>query len=186
VHIASRVSEDSDIVKRVLNGDLDSFRILMERYQRPVLSMIRRLIWDSHRCEEIGQDVFVTAFQKLSTFDPARSQFSTWLFTIARNMSINALKKKLPLPMAELPETPVSRNPSHDLSDKEIFMQLDETVKALPGKLQRAFVLAEIEQMPYEEIARIEGARLGTVKSRINRARAQIYAAMKNMKGDLP
>src|SRR5687767_8440926 len=176
--------EDSDIVKHVLNGDVDSFRILVERYQRPVLSMIRRLIWDSHRCEDIGQDVFVRAFQKLSTFDPARSKFSTWLFTIARNMSINALKKKLPLPMEELPETPVSGNPSHDLSDKEIFMQLDEAVKALPGKLQRAFVLAEIEQMPYEEIARIEGARLGTIKSRINRARAQVYAAMRHIKGD--
>src|ERR1700690_1274201 len=151
--------EDSDIVKHVLNGDVDSFRILVERYQRPVLSMIQRLIWDSHRCEEIGQDVFVTAFRKLSAFDPARSQFSTWLFTIARNMSINALKKKLPLPMAELPEMLSSRNPSHELLDKEIFMQLDETLKALPGKLRRAFVLAEMEQMPYEEIARIEGAR---------------------------
>jgi RNA polymerase sigma-70 factor (ECF subfamily) len=179
------MAEDSDTVKRVLNGDVDSFRILVERYQRPVLSMIRRLIWDSHRCEEIGQDVFVAAFRKLSTFDPVRSQFSTWLFTIARNMSINALKKKLPLPMEEPPETPVFRNPSHELSDKEIFIQLDETLKALPGKLQRAFVLAEIERLPYEEIARIEGARLGTVKSRINRARAQIYAAMKDMKGDL-
>src|SRR5260221_13951058 len=87
--------EDSDIVKHVLNGDVDSFRILVERYQRPVLSMIRRLVWDSHRGEEIGQDVFVAAFQKLSAFDPARSKFSTWLFTITRNMSINALKKKL-------------------------------------------------------------------------------------------
>jgi len=177
--------EDSEIIKRVLNGDVDSFRILVERYQRPVLSMTRRLIWDSHRCEEISQDVFVAAFQKLSTFDPARSQFSTWLFTITRNLSINALKKKLPLPMEELPETAVSRNPSHDLSDKEIFMHLDETLKALPGKLQRAFSLAEFEQLPYEEIARIEGIRLGTVKSRINRARTRIYAAMKDMKGDL-
>jgi hypothetical protein len=52
----SRMPEDSDIVKHVLNGDVDSFRILVERYQRPVLSMIRRLIWDSHRCEEIGRD----------------------------------------------------------------------------------------------------------------------------------
>lgn len=177
--------EDFDTIKRVLSGDVDSFRILVERYQRPVLSMIRRLLWDSHRCEEISQDVFVTAFQKLSTFDPARSQFSTWLFTIARNLSINALKKKHPVSMAELPETTVCRNPSQELSDKEIFMQLDEIVKALPGKLQRAFVLAEIEQMSYEEIARIEGARLGTIKSRINRARARIYAAMKNMKGDI-
>jgi RNA polymerase sigma-70 factor, ECF subfamily len=179
------VPEDSETVKRVLNGDVDSFRILVERYQRPVLSMIRRLIWDSHRCEDIGQDVFVTAFQKLSTFDPARSKFSTWLFTIARNKSINALKKKVPIPVEHLPESLVSRNPSHDLSDKEIFMQLDETLKALPGKLQRAFLLAEFEQLPYEEIARIEGARLGTIKSRINRARARIYAAMKGMKGNL-
>jgi RNA polymerase sigma-70 factor (ECF subfamily) len=178
--------EDSDIVKGVLNGDVDSFRILVERYQLPVLSMIRRFIGDSHRCEELGQDVFVAAFQKLSTFDPARSRFSTWLFTIARNLSINALKKKHPVLMEKLPETPVSRNPSHDLSDKEIFMHLDKTLNALPGNLQRAFVLAEIEQMPYEEIARIEGARLGTIKSRINRARAQIYAAMKEMKGDIP
>ena len=116
--------EDSDIVKRVLSGDVDSFRILVERYQRPVLSMIQRMIRDRHRCEEIGQDAFFTAFQKLSTFDPTRSQFSTWLFTIARNMSINALKKKLPLPMEILPEMPVSRNPSHELSDKEIFIRL--------------------------------------------------------------
>src|ERR1043165_2684948 len=108
--------EDSEIVKRVLDGDVDCFRILVERYQRPVLSMIQRMIWDSHRCEEIGQDVFVRAFQKLSTFDPARSQFSTWLFTIARNMSINALKKKAPIPVEEPSETPVSRNPSHELS----------------------------------------------------------------------
>ena len=124
--------EDSDIVKHVLNGDVDSFRILVERYQRPVLSMIRRLIWDSHRCEEISQDVFVTAFRKLSTFDPARSQFSTWLFTIARNMSINALKKKLPIPVEHLPEIADSRNPSDDFSDKEFFAQLDKRSKRCP------------------------------------------------------
>ena len=74
--------EDPDIVKRVLNGDVDSFRILVERYQGPILSMIRRLIWDSHRSEEIGQDVFFTAFQKLSTFDPARSKFLPMRFTM--------------------------------------------------------------------------------------------------------
>ena len=155
----------------------------MERYQRPVLSMIRRLIWDRHRCEEIGQDVFVAAYHKLPTFDPARSKFSTWLFTIARNRSINALKKKSPIPVEHLPEILDSRNPSDEFSDKEFFAQMDQTLKALPGKLQRAFILAEFEQIPYEEIARIEGTRLGTVKSRINRARSRLQSAMKDLAG---
>jgi len=145
--------------------------------------MIRRLIWDSHRCEEIGQDVFVAAFQKLSAFDPARSKFSTWLFTIARNMSINALKKKTPIPVEHLPEILDSRNPSDELSDKELFAQMDQILKVLFVKLQRAFILAEFEQMPYEEIARIEGTRLGTVKSRINRGRLRLHAAMKDIEG---
>ncbi len=176
--------EDSDIVKHVLKGDVDSFRILVERYQRPVLSMIRRLIWDSHRCEEISQDVFVAAFQKLSTFDSARSQFSTWLFTIARNMSINALKKKTSAPgRAFARNRSIARNPSDEYSDKEFFAQMDQTLKALPGKLQRAFILAEFEQMPYEEIARIEGTRPGTIKSRIHRARLRLHASMKDMEG---
>ena len=177
--------EDSDIVKHVLNGDVDSFRILVERYQRPVLSMIRRLIWDSHRCEEIGQDVFVAAFQKLSTFDPARSQFSTWLFTIARNMSINALKKKLQSRSRNCPKPSFPEIRPTTFRTRNIFINWTKHSKALPGKLQRAFILAEFEQMPYEEIARIEGTRLGTVKSRINRARSRIYAAMKDMKGDI-
>jgi RNA polymerase sigma-70 factor, ECF subfamily len=175
--------EDSDIVKRVLNGDMDSFRILVERYQRPVLSMIQRLIWDSHRAEEIGQDVFVAAFQKLSSFDPARGKFSTWLFTIARNLSLNAVNKKNPIAMEHLPDLPAAGNPSDDLADRELFDSLDQTLKSLPGKLQRAFILAEFEQMPYEEIARIEGTRLGTVKSRINRARLRLHAAMEDIEG---
>src|SRR3954470_972550 len=178
------MSEDSDIVKHVLNGDVDSFRFLVERYQRPVLSMIRRLIWDSHRCEEIGQDVFVAAFRKLSTFDPARSKFSTWLFTIARNMSINALKKKTPISIEHLPEILDARSPSDEFADKEFFAHMDQTLKGLPGKLQLAFILAEFEQMPYEEIARIEGTRLGTIKSRINRARLRLQAAMKEIEGE--
>jgi RNA polymerase sigma-70 factor (ECF subfamily) len=146
--------------------------------------MIHRLTWDSSRCEEIGQEVFVAAFRNLSSFDSARSKFSTWLFTIARNLSINAGKKKTPLIMEQPPEISDSRNPADDLSENELFAHLDCALKTLPGKLQRAFILAEFEQLSYEEISRIEGARLGTIKSRINRARLRLQTAMKSFEGD--
>ncbi|HEV2319968.1 MAG TPA: hypothetical protein VGV18_09470 [Verrucomicrobiae bacterium] len=79
--------KDCNIVKRVLNGDVDAFRILVERYQRPVLSMIQRLIWDSHRSEEIAQDIFVIAFQKLPAFVKSSMNGTT-----AQNTAFSFLK----------------------------------------------------------------------------------------------
>ena len=76
------MTEELRIIRRVINGDVDSFRLLIERYQRPVISMIRNITNDNHLCEDLGQDVFFTAYKKLASFDPARSSFSTWLFTI--------------------------------------------------------------------------------------------------------
>jgi len=76
------MSDELRIIRDVLEGDIDSFRLLVERYQKPVIKMIRNIIEDYHICEDIGQDVFFTAYKKLSSFDPTRSNFSTWLFTI--------------------------------------------------------------------------------------------------------
>ena len=76
--------EEIQIIKRVISGDTDSFRLLVDRYQGPIMSMIANIIADRHACEDIAQDVFFTAYRKLKSFDPARSEFSTWLFTIAR------------------------------------------------------------------------------------------------------
>ena len=88
------MSEDRDIVSQVLNGDADAFRLLVERYNRPVISMVRNIVSDYAAAEDVAQDVFLTAYKKLSTFDNARSRFSTWLFTIARNKSINAIRAR--------------------------------------------------------------------------------------------
>jgi RNA polymerase sigma-70 factor (ECF subfamily) len=86
--------EDNQTIERILAGDIELFRLLVERYQRPVIRMIRNLTSDSILCEDIAQEVFFTAYRKLSLFDSNRSKFSTWLFIIARNKSINAIKKR--------------------------------------------------------------------------------------------
>ena len=135
-------------------------------------------------CEDIAQEVFFTAYKKLSSFDSARSKFSTWLFTIARNKSINALKKKKLFLMSAPPENSDSSTPADNLANKEFYNQLDKVLLNLPRKQKTAFVMAELEKLSYEEIAQIEGKKLGTIKSRINRAKKKLRLALKNFKED--
>ena len=179
------MTHETEIIRQVLEGDIESFRLLLARYEKPVVRMIRNITYDKESGEDIAQDVFLTAYKKLASFDPARSNFSTWLFTIARNKSLNALKRKKPLSMSELPEKSNPHNPSDDMAKKEFFDQLETGLRALPSKQRRAFILAEFENLSYEEIAQIEGTRLGTIKSRINRAKMRLRTALEEFAGDI-
>jgi len=176
---------ETDVIVRVLNGEVDSFRLLVERYQKPIIRFVRNVVDDSHICEDIAQEVFLTAYRMLGSFDPDRSEFSTWLFTIARNKSLNVLKKKKPLSMPRLPERTSPVNPADVLSQKEFFDELDRALQELPATQKTAFVLAELEQLSHAEIAQIEGVRIGTVKSRINRAKSKLQSALKNLDGEI-
>ncbi len=172
------MAEDAEVIRRILEGDRESFRRLVERYAGPVTRMIRNLTGDDQTCEDLAQDVFLTAYEKLGTFDPHRSQFSTWLFTFARNKSINAARKKKPLYVAEPPERTGPDLPEDIVARDEFLTALDRELLALPLEQRTAFVLAELEHLPYEQIAQIEGVRVGTVKSRISRARDKLMEAL--------
>ena len=174
------MTDEISIIKAVLEGDVESFRELVQRYEKPVIGMIKNLINDRHICEDIAQDVFFAAYKKLSSFDPARSSFSTWLFTIARNKSLNVVKKKRASSMSSLPEKSDTSGPTDVLIQQEFYGQLDTALQNLPAKQKTAFVLAEFEKLPYEQIAQIEGVRMGTVKSRINRAKKKLRLALKS------
>lgn len=173
------MEDDLDMIRRVLEGDRESYRRLVERYAGPVTRMIRNVTGDNQTCEDLAQEVFLTAYEKLGTFDPRRSGFSTWLLTIARNKSINEVRKKRPLYVAQPPERTGPDRPEDLVARGEFFVALDRELLALPLEQRTAFVLAEFERLPYEQIARIEGVRLGTVKSRISRARERLTAALR-------
>lgn len=175
---------DEAAIQRVLAGDTDAFEALVERYQNPVLRMVRNYTCDSHAYEDIAQEVFLTAYRKLGKFDPSRSCFSTWLFTIARNLSWNALRKTQPTVVQEIPEPESNANPDRQMREQEYDSVLEKALQALPGRFRRAFILAEIEKLSYDQIARIEGIRFGTVKSRIHRARQKLQAALKPLLGE--
>ena len=179
------MTQETEIIRQVLEGDIETFRFLLARYEKPVIRMIRNITYDTESCEDIAQDVFLTAYIKLASFDPDRSNFSTWLFTIARNKSLNELKKKKPLLMNELPEKNNPHDPSDDMTKKEFFARLDNILQTLPSRQRRAFILAEFEKLSYAEVAQIEGARLGTIKSRINRAKMRLRKALEEFAGDV-
>jgi len=174
------MAEESDVIRRVLEGDGESFRLLVERYAGPVTRMIRNVAGDDHTWEDLAQEVFLTAYEKLGAFDPDRGRFSTWLFTIARNKSVNAATKKKPIYLADPPERTSPDLPEDSAARGEFLMALDRELLALPLEQRTAFVLAELEHLPYEQIARIEGVRLGTVKSRISRARDKLMEALRH------
>ena len=168
------MTDEIEIIQKISAGDTEAFRFLVERYQKPVISMIRNMLNDPHGCEDIAQDVFFAAFRKLRSFDPARSRFSTWLFTITRNKTLNLIRKKKPVLIDKFPPRTNSPDPSDALTQKEFFAMLDNVLQQLPPRQKRAFVLAEFENLPYEDIAQIECTSLGTVKSRIHREKKKL------------
>ena len=169
--------EELEIIRHVLDGEIDAFSALVETYQSSLTRMLATLLNDERRlAEDVAQDVLVEAFHRLKSFDPARSRFSTWLFMIARSRGINALNRKRPQLFAVPPEPARVDEPQSEL--REDLIILDRAVQQLPPRQKRAFTLAVIEDMPYAEIARIEGTSAGTIKSRVSRAREFLKAAL--------
>lgn len=172
------MSEDEElqIIRRTVDGEIEAFEYLVHHYQDRLLRMIATLLNDERRlAEDLAQIVFVEAFRRLKDFDPARSRFSTWLFMIARSRSLNALKKKRPTLLAELPEQ-YADNPEPEGRDR--LRTLDQALHQLPGKQKRAFTLVALEDLSYAEAAQIEGTTVGTIKSRVSRAREFLKASL--------
>jgi len=166
--------DDASVIQRVLAGEREAYRLLVKRYQQSVFGLLHHLTRDYQECEDIAQEVFLAAYVHLHAFDARRSSFSTWLCTIARNKCVNALKKHRPLVWAELPEQAGPRLPEAIVGEEELFRQLDAGLAALPPEQKRVFVLAELQGLPHEEIARMEQVPLGTVKSRLSRAKEKL------------
>jgi len=173
---------DAELVKRVQAGDKAAFDILVQKYQHKVINLIGRFVSDQAECQDIAQDAFVKAYRAIGSFR-GDSQFYTWLYRIAANTAKNYLASR------------ARKSPSYavDVEDAEHFegesglkeyadpesMLLTEEIKAtvfsaiekLPEDLKSAITLREIDGLSYEEIAQVMDCPIGTVRSRIFRAR---------------
>lgn len=183
----SRVEEapaatDADLVQHALAGFEPAFRQLIQRYQRPVISLINRLIRDPSRAEELAQDVFVKAFDRLDTFDVSR-KFATWLLAIAHHAAVDEVRRGTvrtePLqvsgPHSEIPDARAD-TPAGAIERVELAKALETAIGRLRIEYRELVVLRYQQELTYDEIAEITGMTSGTIKSYLHRARKELAA----------
>ena len=171
---------DDRIASRVLAGDGAAFRTLVERHQAAVFGLLSAILPRAPDREDVAQEAFLAAWRRLDTFDPARGSFAGWLLVIARNRALNALRRRGsggPAPLAERPEPPATEGGAPPPGGGAVG-DLDEALASLSPERRTAFVLSEVHGLPLAEVARIEDVPLGTVKSRVARAREDLRAAL--------
>jgi len=182
---ALRALDDTALVSACLADDSRAFELLVERYQVRLLNFVYRTIGDRDRAEDLVQEVFIRVYRHLGRFDRSK-KFSTWIYTIASNLAKNELRNRSRSPLVlfqaikakfEDEDRPLQfedeGNRPDDLYRKRLLReQVEAAVQQLPAHHREVFVLRELEGNSYEEIAEITGVQLGTVKSRLNRARA--------------
>jgi RNA polymerase sigma-70 factor, ECF subfamily len=173
------VFEEAKIIRQVQAGNTDDFGYLVNRHKSGLFRVVGNLVRPA-QVEDIVQETFIAAFTNICRFDPERGSFRTWIYRIARNMALNARKKRHELPLPEDLIIADKRSPADDAQKNEIFRRLDQALDELRFQDRVIFVLAELEGLSYAEIARIEGLRLGTVKSRLARTRARLRSLLES------
>ncbi|WP_296490047.1 RNA polymerase sigma factor RpoE [Rhodoferax sp.] len=187
---------DAMLVERARAGDQRAFELLVIKYQRRIERLIRRMVRDVDLVEDIAQETFIRAYRALHQFR-GDAQFYTWLYRIAVNTAKRFLLKFKNDPAVFLgtlqsnheedetfqrrSEPSTDETPESVLAAKEIGQAVNAALDALPNDLKQALTLREIEGLSYEEIAEVMNCPLGTVRSRIFRAREAVSAKIKPM-----
>lgn len=174
--------DDRTLVERILGGDRDLFTTLVGRYEKRLINYVYRITHRYEEAHDLAQDIFVKVYLALDRYDP-KYQFSTWLFRIAQNSAIDALRKKS---IAEVPlarpteEEPTGKerefaddgiSPYRALKNKQLSAAIDKAVENLPADYRELIQLRHFAEMSYEEIASMKKLPLGTVKNKLFRAR---------------
>lgn len=175
---------DLQLVRKVRNGDRSAFDLLVVKYQSRVASIISRYVYDSQEVMDLTQEAFVKAFRALDRFR-GDSAFYTWLYRIAVNTAKNFLESRGRRPQGSADVTEAENfedgsrlrdvaSPERLLQREELQKALSEAIAQLPEELRSAFLLREYDGLSYEDIARILECPIGTVRSRIFRARDSV------------
>jgi RNA polymerase sigma-70 factor (ECF subfamily) len=178
---------DSQLAARAAGGSSAAFHELVRRFERPILSLIQRMVHDPALAEDLAQETFVKAYRKLDSFDPAR-KLSSWLFKIAHNTTLDHLRRKHPrtVPLEagrgeddetwEVLPAPEEEAPDRRAERSELASGIGAALARMRPKYREVLLLRFQHGLSYEEIAEVTGVRLGTVKIQLHRARKRLAA----------
>ena len=190
--------EDQQLVERVQRGDKRAFDLLVLKYQHKILGLIVRFVHDTHEAQDVAQEAFIKAYRALGNFR-GDSAFYTWLYRIGINTAKNYLVsqgRRAPTSTSFDSEEAENFEDGDQLRDintperlmmtRQIGETIEEAMAALPEELRTAIMLREIEGLSYEEIANIMECPIGTVRSRIFRAREAIAERLRPLLDTAP
>ena len=184
---------DEELIQAVVAGEKPAFDLLVKRHKVRLYNYLLRLLRNPDEAEEVAQETFVRAYVHAEKYRTI-ARFSTWLYTIGTNLVRNRIRKYKSSPKffslslgrpdddedergsIDLPDD--ADNPDRSLEKQEIQALVAQGIESIPLRYREAFVLREINQFTYEEIAEITGLKLGTVRSRINRGRGHFRSIM--------
>jgi RNA polymerase sigma-70 factor (ECF subfamily) len=184
---------DAELMLRVKRGDLEAFTQLVEKYKQPVTNLVARTIRDDAEAEDIAQNVFIQVHKSAARYEVS-AKFTTWLFTIARNLCLNEIRRRSRHPNDSLDAvSPYAEDdqPARQFEDKrnftpdeaavqgELAQKIEEALGALPENQRTAIILYQRQEMSYEEIAAVLDCSLASVKSLIFRGREVLKDRLK-------
>lgn len=169
---------DPDLIRAAAKGDHVAFAQLVRAHQGQVWRFLSHLLGDPSLAEDVTQETFLKVYKKLDSFQ-FRSRFSTWVLAIARNAGVDALRrnrrKRVDLDVDQLDDPLARSSPTR--------LELETAIASLAPKLREAFLLVEVMGLSYDEVARILGVPIGTVKSRLYHARRHLVEWLRDDEG---
>lgn len=182
---------DEEVIARFQGGDLTAFDVIVARYKQPLIQYVIQFVGETSDAEDIVQDTFVKIFRRKQAYRSI-AKFSTWLYTVAGNFAKSELRKRKRQaqqsissltendPYFEVMET---RAAADEMTDRQFKKDiLRKAIQRLPKRFQDVIRLREIEHLSYDEIAARTKLSLGTVKSRVNRARLRLQKELKHVR----
>ena len=190
--MSAELDPDAALMLRVKQGDTGAFAELVDKYKQPVMNVAYRMLRDATEAEDLAQNVFVQVYRSAHRYHVS-SKFSTWLFTIARNLCLNEIRRRSRHPATSLdaPHPDQEDQPLHQFEDLktssppdsllhgELAEKIGEVLAELPENQSLAILLCRQEELSYEEIAKVLGCSVSATKSLIHRGRETLKQRLK-------